>query len=288
MSRVLNGVVADMAIDHTVAHASRVYDYLVGGTDNFAADREAADAMATALPGGLVGIQSNCRQNRIFLGQAVRYLAHEHGVRQFLDIGPGIPTVNQTHQVAQHVAAESQVVYVDKDPLVVAHAHELLRGTSEGRVWFLREDLRHPKAIIEQAGRLLDFDEPIALMLVAIYHMVPDEDEPQRINKELLDALAPGSYLVASHMTADFHGGVWTEAVRRLSDATRETFVNRTRDQFAAFFNDLELVPPGVAPIDTWLRDGPAPPDRTAEPRLPDNLPHGWVNPLWAAVGRKP
>jgi hypothetical protein len=275
-------------IDHNVAHGSRVYDYLVGGSDNFEADREAARQMAAAQPGGLAGIQSNCRTNRIFLGQAVRYLASEHGVRQFLDIGPGIPTVHQTHEIAQSVAPESRIVYVDKDPIVLAHAHTLLRSRPEGHTSFLEDDLRNPGRVLERAADVLDFDQPVALILVAIYHMIPDDDDPYTINSTLIDGLSSGSWMVLSHLTSDFMGPAWDEAVERLSEATRESFLNRTRDQFARFVDDLELVPPGVAPIDEWLRDGPAPPPADVEPKIPEDLDPDWVNPLWAAVGRKP
>jgi hypothetical protein len=274
-------------IDHSVAHASRVYDYLVGGEDNFEADREASLGMASVLPGGLAGIQSNCRTNRIFLGQAVRYLATEHGIRQFLDIGPGIPTVHQTHEVAQEVAPESRIVYVDKDPIVLAHAHQLLKSRPEGRTAFIEEDLRNPAQVLEHAADVLDFDQPVALVLVAIYHMIPDEFDPFGVNTALLGGLAPWSWIVLSHMTSDFMGPVWDEAVDRLSEATRESFVNRSRAQFSRFVEGLELVPPGVAPIDEWLRDGPMPPPPDVQPALPTDLDPEWVNPLWAAVGRK-
>jgi hypothetical protein len=279
--------VGDLHIDHTVAHGSRVYDYLVGGTNNFAADREAARHMAEVLTGGLAGIQSNCRTNRIFLGQAVRYLSQQ-GIRQFLDIGPGIPTVHQTHEVAQAVAPEARVVYVDNDPIVLAHAHRLLETSSaQGRTAFLEDDLRNPERVLSRAGEVLDLDQPVGLILVAIYHMIPGE-APYTVNATLLDGLAPGSYLVASHLTADLMGEVWDESVRRLSEATREPFLNRTRAEFSRLFEGLELVPPGVAPIDDWLRDGPAPPPADVEPALPDDVDPDWVNPLWAAVGRKP
>lgn len=278
---------AALDIDHTVAHGSRVYDYLLGGTDNFEADREASRAMGAALEGGFAGIQSNCRTNRIFLGQAVRYLAGQKGVRQFLDIGPGVPTVNSTHEVAQTIAPESRIVYVDKDPIVWAHAHTLLHSTPEGHTEFLEEDLRNPESILEKAAGTLDLTQPVALVLVAIYHMLPDDDDPYRINTALLEGLAPGSWVVLSHLTADFHGEPWEEAVSRLSEATRENFVNRTHAEFSRFVDGLELVPPGAAPIDDWLTDGPAPPPADIEPKLPDDVAPDWVNPLWAAVGRK-
>ena len=275
-------------IDHSVAHGSRVYDYLLGGTDNFEADREASRHMAAAQPGGLAGLQSNCRTNRIFLGQAVRYLAGKRGIRQFLDIGPGIPTVHQTHEVAQSIAPESRVVYVDKDPIVLAHAHTLLKSHPDGKVAFLEDDLRNPQQILERAAETLDLNQPVALILVAIYHMIPDDQNPFAINQTLLDGLAPGSWLVLTHLTSDFIGPTWDEAVARLAEGTREPFLNRTRDQFSKFVEDLELVAPGVAPIDEWLRDGPAPPPDDVEPRLPDDLDPDWINALWAAVAHKP
>lgn len=275
-------------IDHDVAHGCRVYDYLLGGVDNFEADREASRHMAAAQPGGLAGLQSNCRTNRIFLGQAVRYLASEHGVRQFLDVGPGIPTVHQTHEVAQSIAPEARIVYIDKDPIVLAHAHTLLRSTAEGKVAFLEDDLRNPQRVLERAAETLDFGQPVGLILVAVYHMIPDDQGPYEINRTLLGGLASGSWLVATHLTSDLHGPAWDEAVGRLSEATREPFLNRTHAQFSEFFDGLELVAPGVAPIDDWLRDGPAPPPADIEPKLPDDLDPDWVNPLWAAVARKP
>ena len=277
-----------LEIDHTVAHGSRVYDFLLGGTDNFEADREASMFMAAAQPGGLAGLQSNCRTNRIFLGQAVRYLAAEQGVRQFLDIGPGIPTVHQTHEVAQSIAREARIVYVDKDPIVLAHAHTLLQSTPEGRVTFLENDIRNPEQVLEQAAETLDLDQPIGLILVAIYHMIPGDQEPYEINRALLDGLASGSWLAATHLTSDFIGPSWDEAVARLAEGTREPFLNRTHEQFSRFFEGLDLLPPGVAPIDDWLRNGPAPPPPDVEPKLPDDLDPNWVNPLWAAVARKP
>jgi hypothetical protein len=275
-------------IDHTVAHASRVYDYLLGGTDNFEADRIATEHMTAVLPGGIDGARANARTNRIFLGQAVRWLAGEHGVRQFLDIGPGIPTRQQTHEVAQDVAPESRIVYVDNDPIVLAHAHELLKSTPQGHVEFFQEDLRNPEAIVERAAETLDFASPVALMVVAIYHMIPGDDDPYRTHEILFDGLPSGSWVVLSHLTADFMADEMTESVRRLSEGTREQFTNRTREEFTRFTAGLDLVDPGVAQINEWLSKGPVPPPAGIEPKLPEGIDPDWVNPLWAAVGRKP
>jgi S-adenosyl methyltransferase len=275
-------------IDPNVAHASRVYDYLVGGTDNFAADREAAKYMTSGVSGGIEGAKSTARTNRLFLGQAVRYLAGECGIRQFLDIGPGIPTVNQTHEVAQEVAPESRIVYVDNDPIVLAHAHRLLRSTPEGVAVFIEEDLRNPDRILEQAEATLDFSQPVALMLVAIFHLIPDSDRPYEVTERLVEAVPSGSYLVVSHLTTDLHPDLAT-SITRLSDRTRESFVSRTRDEFVRFFAGLEFVEPGVAQIDDWLRRGPLPPARDARPSLDDiHPPDDWINTLYAAIGRKP
>lgn len=275
-------------IDHSVAHASRVYDYLVGGRDNFDVDRQTAEFMTSGVPGGLEGAKSNARVNRLFLGQAVRYLAGQQGIRQFLDIGPGIPTVNQTHEVAQAVAPESRIVYIDNDPIVLAHAHTLLKSTPEGAVSFLQQDLRHPDQVLELAGRTLDMSQPLALMLVAIFHMIPDAEAPYEIMRRYVEALPSGSSVVLSHLTADFLPELDT-SISRLSDRTRESFVARTRDEFARFFEGLELVAPGVAQIDEWLGDGPAPPDADAQPSLADvHPPDDWVNTLYAAIAHVP
>ncbi|HEY8525033.1 MAG TPA: SAM-dependent methyltransferase [Acidimicrobiales bacterium] len=275
-------------IDPNVPHSSRVYDYLLGGTDNFPADREVAHQMSAALPGGIDASRANARTNRVFLGQAVRYLAGQQGIRQFLDIGPGIPVVNQTHEVAQQIAPDSRIVYADNDPIVLAHAHTLLKSTAEGHTDFIEGDLRDPGPILERAAESLDFDQPVALMLVAIFHMIPDEDRPYDIVRQLTEALAPGSYIVLSHLTADIHGQVMADAIEHLGNETREPFVPRTREEFTRLLDGWELVPPGVAQIDEWLRTGPLPPPPDAEPRRPEGLPDDWRNPLWAAMGRKP
>jgi hypothetical protein len=179
------------------------------------------------------------------------------------------------------------VLYVDNDPIVLAHAHELLKSTPEGQTDFIKGDLREPGPILERAAETLDLSQPVGLMLVAIFHMIPDEDRPYDIADQFTAALAPGSYLVLSHLTTDFHGEVMAEGIRLLSERTRELFVARTRDEFTRLLNGFEPVPPGVAQIDEWLRTGPLPLPADAEPALPERLPGDWANPLWAAVGRK-
>jgi hypothetical protein len=275
-------------IDSTVPHASRVYDYLLGGHDNFEADRKVAHQMSEGLAGGIDSSRANARTNRVFLGQAVRWLAGEQGIRQFLDIGPGIPVVNQTHEVAQDVAPDARIVYADNDPIVLAHAHTLLRSTPEGRTDFIEGDLRDPTAVLEHAAESLDFSKPVALVLVAIFHMIRDDDRPYEIVAEFTDAVASGSYIVLSHLTTDIHGQAMADAIDHLSEQTREPFVARTRDEFSRLLDGYKLVPPGVAQIDEWLRTGPLPPGHDAQPAPPEGLPEDWANPLWAAVGRKP
>ena len=192
-------------IDTSRPHPARTYDYFLGGKNNFAADREVADKVLEAWPSIRVGV----RENRKFLARVVRYLAEEVGIRQFLDIGTGLPTADNTHEVAQAVAPTARVVYVDNDPLVLAHARALLTSSPEGRTAYIHADLRDPVAILNDpvTREVLDFDQPIALMLIAILHMIPDEEKPAEIMATLLDALPSGSFVVASHITGEHSEG---------------------------------------------------------------------------------
>lgn len=266
------------AVDLLVAHPARMYDYLLGGTTNFAADRAAVDNAAGAV-GGIEVARATVRANRAFLVRAVRWLVAEAGVRQFLDIGTGIPTMQNVHEVAQEAAPEARVVYVDDDPIVLAHAHELLRSTPEGATAFLTGQLREPEDILRQARPTLDFGRPVALMLVAILHFLPDRDDPFGIVAGLLDALPAGSYLALSHLAADIQPDEMAELAKRYS--TDETvgaeFVWRLRGEVARFFAGLDLVEPGIVVVDDWRPDD-ATPDR----------PAGWVNPFWCGIGVKP
>ena len=246
-------------LDVTVAHPARRYDYWLGGKDNFAADRESGDAVAAAFP----RIRTAVRENRAFLRRAVTFLAAEAGVRQFLDIGTGLPTADNTHEVAQRVAPESRIVYVDNDPLVLAHARALLAGSAAGATAYIDADLRDPDKILGDAGlrRTLDLSQPVALMLVAVLHFVPDEDDPYGIVARLVSALPPGSYLVISHATADF----WTpETVGDITAGRYGSFWPRTQNQFARFFDRLELVAPGIVSIAEWRADNEPLPRPTA------------------------
>ena len=189
------------AIDTTTAHPARVYDYWLGGKDNFAADREAGEQALLAYPQLAEAVQSN----RAFLARAVRFLTQEAGIRQFLDIGTGIPAANNTHQVAQREAPDSRIVYVDNDPIVLAHARALLKSTPQGACDYIEADLHNPEAILAEAARTLDFGKPVALMLLAVLQFIPDSEDPYALVSRLLAALPSGSYLVVSHPTDDFN-----------------------------------------------------------------------------------
>jgi SAM-dependent methyltransferase len=243
-------------INVTVAHPARAYDYLLGGKDNFAADRALGDAVAKAMPSA----REMVRANRAFLGRAVRYLVTEAGVRQVLDIGTGIPAAGNTHEVAQAAVPDSRIVYVDNDPIVLAHARALMISDPVGATAFIQADLRDPGAILDDLAlcRTLDLGEPVALMLIAILMYIRDEDDPRGLVSALVDALPPGSYLTITHPTADFSPDEVAGAVT----ATEQggiSFTPRTQAEVAAFFDGLDLVDPGVAPILAWHPEGVPP-----------------------------
>jgi SAM-dependent methyltransferase len=263
-------------IDSTVPHAARVYDYMLGGTTNFEVDRAAAE-QAAALVGGMDRIRSEVRANRAFLGRAVRWLIHEAGIRQFLDIGTGIPNDDNVHAVALREAPDARVVYVDHDPIVLAHAHILLRDAPAGSTTYLQADFRDPENIIERAGAQLDLTQPVAVMLVGLLHHFRDADEPGELVARLLRRVPSGSYLVVSHLAGDIHAEGYVEAGEALDEAMEEALVLRSHDEVAAFLAGCELVEPGVVQVDEWH-----PPDDPA-PGL-----EGWTNPLWAGMGRVP
>ncbi len=263
-------------IDSSVPHAARVYDYLLGGSTNFAADREAAEKQAAAF-GGLGKARASVHGNRVFLGQVVRYLAREAGIRQFLDIGTGIPTERNVHEVAQEVAPESRVVYVDCDPIVLAHAHMLLNSTHEGTTAFVLGDLHDPEDLIHQAANTLDFSQPIAVLLIALLHLVADDEEPDALVNLLMETVLPGSYLALSHMASDIGVEEMAALARSVPAEATYRFAMRSHAEVSRFFDGLELVEPGVVPIDQWRPDGwPIPP----EERIPAHH--------WGGVGRKP
>jgi hypothetical protein len=257
------------AFDVSVAHQARIYDYWLGGKDNFAADRKAAEEAIAAYPGVVTG----ARANRQFLARTVRHLAADAGIRQFLDLGTGIPSANNTHEVAQAAAPESRVVYVDYDPVVLAHARVLLASNDEGLVDYLDADLRDTDTILEQASRTLDFSRPVAVMLMAILHAIDDADDPYRIVAKLMDAVPPGSYLAMSHVASDVDPEQIAQATARLNQQSRQHFTLRDHGQVLRFFDGLEVLEPGVVRVEEWR---------------PSHLDTRYRSAMWGGVGRKP
>ena len=263
-------------IDTSVAHPARVYDYWLGGKANFAADREAAEQVLAARP----GLQFSVRANRAFLARVVRLLAGELGIRQFLDIGTGIPNtgvpgIEMMHEVAQTIAPESRVVYVDNDPIVLAYAHKLRTSTPEGATDYIQGDLSDPDMVLREAARTLDFGKPIAIMLLGVLHLISDEEDPYRIVAKLMNAVPSGSYLVLSHPANDLLPETQPEASKRYNQRVSTQQRLRSRDEVARFFDGLELLEPGLIQWHQWRTD----PD--------DNAPDGAVS-GHAGVAQKP
>jgi hypothetical protein len=241
-----------LPFDTSVANQARAYDYILGGKDNYAADRAAAEALLKIAPDTFFA----CRANRAFLGRMVRYLAGEAGMRQFLDIGTGIPTAGNTHQIAQEIAPESRVVYVDYDPIVLAHARALLTSHEAGATEYIDADLRDTDTILSRARELLDFSKPVAITLIAIMHAIPDSDDPHGIVARLLDAVPSGSYIAMSHLASDILDEdtqqSWENASGRL---IQQQFTHRSHDQVARFFDGTDLVAPGLVRVEEWQPD---------------------------------
>jgi SAM-dependent methyltransferase len=256
-------------------HPARVYDYLLGGKDNFAADRAAAEQGIKANPASRVPP----RENRAFLRRAVRFLAAERGIDQFLDIGTGIPSAPNVHHVAQEVNPAARVVYVDNDPIVLAHARALLTSSPEGRTEYLDADLRDVDSILAapQLRETLDLDRPVGLLLIAILHFIGDEDDPDGIVARLLAALPSGSHLVLSHLTGDFAPEAWENvaAIYRRNGVTMQV---RPRARIERFFTGLELAQPGLQVLTRWRPEGP----------YPDGQPTDAQVSVYGAVARKP
>jgi hypothetical protein len=256
--------------DTSVAHVARVYNYWLGGKDNFAADRAAGEQAIKAFP----NIVLSARANRAFLARAVRFLADEAGIRQFLDIGTGIPSANNTHEVAQSVAPESRVVYVDNDPIVLSHARALLASHPAGATDYIDADLRNPQQILASAARLLDFSQPVALMIMAVLQHLDDEDDPYKVVAALLAGLPPGSYFAMSHPAKDIDAAAMAKMADSLNQTMAEKVTFRDRPAVARFFDGLELVDPGMVQASKWR------PTSEAEAASPAAL--------WAGVARKP
>jgi len=234
--------------DPGVPHPARVYNVWLGGKDHFAADRKAAAEVASCRPEVVTG----ARANRSFLVRVVRYLAGQRGIRQFLDIGTGLPAPNSTHEVAQAIAPESRIVYVDNDELVLSHARALLTSTPEGACDYLDANLRDPPVILSRAAQTLDFSRPVAVLLLAILHFVPDTDNPPEVVAALARALAPGSFLAISHLTNEFAPDPVTAGVAAYNALVPAGITPRSHARVAALFGRLSLVPPGIVPVTEW------------------------------------
>ena len=259
-------------IDTSVAHAARVYDYLLGGRANFKVDRDVANLVYAAWPGGIDSVRADVRGNRALLGRVVRYFVRDAGITQFLDIGTGIPNENNVHEVAQREAPEARVVYVDKDPIVLAHAHQLLRGTDEGATRYIYGNLHDPQPILREAAKTLDFSRPTAVVLFGILHFFSDADDPRGLLDKFMAPLAPGSYLAISHLAADLQTAEVTEAFKKVNSRMAEQVRMRNHDEVAALLDGLEIVEPGVVQGARWRAE----PDTAAPPSA-----------VWCGVGRK-
>src|ERR1035437_663518 len=238
-------------LDTTVSHSARIWNYWLGGKDNYAVDRVAGGKVAAMLP----SIVAQARADRAFLGRAVRYLAGEAGIRQFLDIGTGLPAAGNTHEVAQRVAPESRIVYADNDPLVLAHARALLASTPEGVCDYVGGDLRDPGQILAGAARTLGLARPAGLMLLGVLHHISGTGEAYSIVRRLVAALAPGSFVAISHSTSAVHGADMEEAVRHWNQVGTPPMTLRSPEQIAGFFDGLDLLAPGVVSCSRWRPD---------------------------------
>jgi hypothetical protein len=261
---------AGTAIDSTVPHSARIWNYWLGGKDNYAVDREAGDQYVKVFP----GIVDVARAGRAFIARAVRYLTAEAGIRQFLDVGTGLPTADNTHQIAQRAAPESRIVYVDNDPLVLAHARALLTSTPEGATDYIDADMRDPEALLARAAASLDFDQPVALLLMGVMGHIPDDDEAQSIVQRLRVGLSSGSYLAVYDGITEVVEA-FNEAQQGYDDTGAVPYKLRGPEQVARFFDGLEFVEPGLVQVSQWR------PEATGPGAGPDS-------PSLAGVGRKP
>ena len=237
--------------DVTVSHSARVWNYWLGGKDNYQVDRVTGDRVAELYP----DIVLLARAARGFLGRAVGYLATDAGIRQFLDIGTGLPTASNTHEIAQSIAPEARVVYVDNDPVVLAHARALLTSSPQGATDYIDADLRDTGTILREAARTLDFTQPVAITLMAILHHISDYDQARLIVNRLIGAVPSGSYLAIAHSTNVIYGAASDEAVGRWNKFGKPPVTLRSPDQIAGFFDGLELLPPGIVSTTRWRPD---------------------------------
>lgn len=235
-------------LNTSIAHPARTWDYWLGGKDHFAADREAAGAAESLLP----SMPRIARADRAFLGNVVRFLAGEAGVRQFLDIGSGLPTVENTHEVAQRAAPQARIVYVDNDPIVLTHARALLTSSPEGKCDYIDADVRDVGKILDRAAVTLDFSQPVALMLLGMLLYVPDADDPWGVVARLLAAVPPGSYLAISHGASDIDPERSAPFADTFNEHSAAPLTLRTRGEITRFFDGADLLEPGVVQIHRW------------------------------------
>lgn len=257
------------AIDTSIPHNARVWDYWLGGKDNFAPDRLMGDSIREMFP----VISDVAGTSRAFLARAVGFLAGEAGVGQFLDIGTGLPTAHNTHEVAQGVSPAARIVYVDNDPLVLVHARALLTSHAAGATDYVDADVRDTAKVLAGAARTLDLDQPVAIMMLGVLNFLLDDDEVRRVVAELLAAVPAGSYLAVTHPTEELGGEMNVPAMRFYNKRAEPKIRARSGAEVAALFDGLDLIEPGLVPASRWR------PPAGAEPP---------VMPLWAAVGRKP
>jgi O-methyltransferase involved in polyketide biosynthesis len=239
------------AFDRNVPHIARMYDYWLGGKDNYAVDRAVADQITAIFPDILV----NVRAQRAFLGRVVRYLAAEAGIWQFLDIGTGLPSASNTHEVAQRFVPQARVVYVDNSPAVLAHARALLGSGPQGATAFIEADLRDTGRILAEAARILDLSQPVAVLLLGVLPFIPDDDDPAAIVARLMAAVPPGSYLAVAHPASDIAADQVARSVRRYNLQAREPVTVRSYAEVARFFDGLDLVEPGLVQLHRWRAD---------------------------------
>ena len=247
---------AQSKIDTTVPHSARLWNYWLGGKDNFEPDRSAGDAIARMFP----SIVDLAKADRAFLRRVVEYLVRDAGIRQILDIGTGLPSADNTHEVAQRIAPESRIVYVDNDPLVLVHARALLTGTPEGLTNYIEADLNNPEAILREARETLDFTQPIAVTLLGVVHFILDDEEARRVIRALVDALPSGSYLAIAHGCHDINKAEADQIVAFWNEHGTPKIVYRGSKEIARYFDGMDLLEPGVVPCSRW-RPGPDDPD---------------------------
>jgi O-methyltransferase involved in polyketide biosynthesis len=274
--RMTDNAVTEGADDHpqlntNVPHSARVWNYLLGGKDHFAADREAADYAIKLMP----ELVLSARANRQFLGRAVRFLAGEGGIRQFLDVGTGLPTADNTHEIAQATAPDARIVYVDNDPLVLAHARALLTSSPQGATDYIAADVRDPQTILGAAGITLDFTQPTAVILSGIVNFVMDDAEAHAVVSQFLSAVPSGSYLLISHPTTEVNGEAVQESMRQWNESGAAPIRTRTVAEIRGLFDGLEILEPGVVTCTAWRPD-------PGHPGITDVVSE------FVAVGRKP